>query len=550
MVNDYLLEAFLTRYYLLDAICGDFMTESAKKNSFFELARVFCLDGKKVLRDYYEASCRREFKEIKRLSEYERFCRILEFAKESGQRISFDEVDRKILAQKKQAMLIKKSLFEQDKNLTCERISATLMNLAENGSIDAMVMLSYMEYHGICLCRDETNAVKRVRHCAKWNDLFGNLMGIAYDEGKRVYYDTLYTVFRNASRKPVFDHICQVTGYDGEYSKNPVARIIEKAFALGIIKPNQYDRVFSMVAFSGMIPIEDKEKVLLNKQNGAIAALSDLPFDATWEREVSFDEGCSDDLPLVRSGEIKKIMQNISVARNCPKEAYAPLLIVTSDEYVSDMYANMLGRGFSDSDVVVIDAGTLTLQDFRGDGENVFIRGLSETKSARTVFIFEDCEELAEGPLNEMIKALDNEYRTKYKLFSPPVSFDISGCLIIMIASERNEAVIKLQDHCDTVWTEKINNDEKSFVVNSLFARRAKVFGKPEVILEDNCIEFLSEFDMAHIRQVIDAALRAAIFDKTDSITLETVKTICKERNITAARRGFGYVGGDYSGKN
>lgn len=550
MVNDYLLEAFLTRYYLLDAICGDYMTDDDKRATFFELSGVFCLDNGDELETYYDASCRQEFKGIKSLSEYERFCRILEFAKGSGQNISFDDVDRKILAQKKQAMLLKKSLFEQDKNLTCERIAATLMNLAENGSIDAMVMLSYMEYHGICLCRDEINAVKRVRHCAKWNNLFGNLMGIAYDEGKRIYYDTLYTVLRNASRKQVFDQICSATGYKGEYGKNPIARIIEKAFALGIVKPNQYDRVFSMVAFSQVIPIEDKEKVLLNKQSGAIAALSDIPFDATWDREVSFDEGCADDLPLVRSGEIKKILQNISVARFCPKEAYAPLLIVTSDEYVSDMYANMLSRGFADSEVVEIDAGTLTLQDFRGDGENVFIRGLSETRSAHTVFIFEDCEELAEGPLNEMIKALDNEYRTKYKLFSPPVSFDISGCLIIMIASERNEAVMRLQEHCDTVWTEKINNEEKLFVVSSLFSRRAKVFGKPEVALEENCIEFLSDFDMAHIRQVIDAALRAAIFDKTERITLDTVKTICKERNITTSRRGFGYVGGDYNAKN
>ena len=39
----YLLEPFLVQFYLLEAVCGSFMTEKEKSKLFHELAKVFCL---------------------------------------------------------------------------------------------------------------------------------------------------------------------------------------------------------------------------------------------------------------------------------------------------------------------------------------------------------------------------------------------------------------------------------------------------------------------------------------------------------------------------
>lgn len=551
MMVEYLLEPFLTWYYLLESTCGAFMSEREKSKHFYELAKVFCIPETPELDSCYQDSNLEHFREIADFSSYERFCRMIEFAQKSGQDIGLTERDRMILAQKREAMEIRSELFRQAKNLTKESVSATLQTMAMNGNLDAMVLLSYMEYHGICICRDRNDAVKRIRLCAKWNSLFGNLMGIAYDEEKRQnYYDTLYTILRNAGQKQVFEHICKVRSFSGKCEKNPVARIIEKAFGLGIAKRNIYDQLFAKVAFSDLISVEDKEKLLLNKQKDAIVSLSDIPFDVTWDGAVEFDERCAEDLPLKRKEEIRKILRNVVVAGSCPAEAYTPLLIVSSDDCIADMYSKMLKKGFSESSVIEIDAGTLNTQDFEGGRENVFLRGLSETKSARTVFMLKHCEELSENQLSELMKVLDYGYRKKFKLFRPTVSLDLSGLMFILLSGERNPNVMKLSECCDTVWTERISAEEKDLVVESVFRARLRSFGLEQLTMEEGCLEFLAGYDSKQVQQIVDGALRWAVFEKSDRIPLSTVKAVCKEQNLAVPRRGFGYTGGEYHAKN
>lgn len=547
MLNEYLLEPFLSRFYLLESICGSFMTEQERFDMFRELGKVFCLPECNELQVYYDASRMAHFSDIRDLNAYERLCRTMEFAEKSGQDMDISDMDQMILAQKREAMTVKSELFRQGKNLTRETVSATLLDMAMNGSIDAMVTLSYMEYHGICVCADPETAVKRLRLCARWNDLFGNLMGIAYDrERMQQYYDNLSTILRSATQKQVFDHICRFHGFTGTYEKNSVARIIERAFGMNIIKRGQYDQVFARVAYSELIGIEDKEKLLLNKQKDAIVSLSDLPFNVKWTDPAPFDGNCAEDLPLNREGEVRKLMQNLMVARQCPAAVYMPLLIVAQDEYLTEMYSNLLRKGLSSAPVVELDAATLTSQDFTGFRENVFLRGLSETKSARTVFLLKHCEELQEEQLEELIRMLSFEYRRKFKLFQPAVSLDLSGLQFVLFAGERNRQVLKLAEHCETIWTERISAEEKAAVVESVFHSRSVSFGCDRMTMEDGCREYLAAYDTRQVQMIVDCALRSAIFDKRDSISLSAIKTVCADQNINTPKRGFGYTGGVY----
>lgn len=547
MLNEYLLEPFLARFYLLESICGSFMTEQEKKAMFRELAEVFCLPDCDELRSLYEVSQQAHFSAIRDLNDYERLCRTMEFAEQSGQDMAVSSLDRMILAQKREAMTVRAELFRQEKNLTRETVSTALLDRAMNGSIHAMAILSYMEYHGICVCTDQSTAVKRLRLCARWNDLFGNLMGIAYDrERTQQYYDNLGTILRSATQKHVFDHICRFHGFAGDYEKNSIARIIERAFGLNIIKREQYDQVFARVAYSALIGIEDKEKLLLNKQKDAIVSLSDLPFDARWTEPAVFDETCGETLPLDRKEEVGKILQNLAVARQCPAEVYLPLLIVAQDEYLTEMYSDMLKKGLSAAPVVELDAAALTAQDLTGCRENVFLRGLSETKSARTVFLLKHCEELREEQVDELVRMLSYEYRRKFKLFQPAVSLDLSGLQFVLLAGERNSQVMKLAAHCDTVWTERIRVEEKDAVVNTLFHSRSASFGHGNMTMEEGCLEYLAAYDTRQVQLIVDCALRGAIFHNRDSISLSAIKTICADQNINTPKRGFGYMGGVY----
>ncbi len=545
----YLLEPFLAQFYLLEAICGDFMTEKEKQKLFTELAKVFCLSQEPEIKQYYELSKQECFQQITDYAGYERFCRTVEFAERSGQQIQVSEADRLVLAQKREAMSIKAGLFRQDKNLTRETIATTLLHMAMQGNVDAMATLAYMEYHGLCVCKDRKNAMKRIRLCAKWNHLFGNLMGISYDtENGQNYYDTLYTIFQNASQKQIFNHVCKATDHQAGGSKQPVAKILEKAFGLNLVKRNAYDHNFAKVAFSELISAEDKEKILLHKQKDNVAVLSEIPFDAKCNRTIAFDANCLKKAPLKREGEEKKIKQNLTVATMCPGAVYTPLMLVASDDYVTDMYATLLKQGFGKTPVVELDASLLTAQDFSAGRENVFLRSLSETKSTGTVFFIKHCEALEGENLQSMVKMLDYTYRSKFKLFEPTVSLDLSKLLFVLFAGQQNAATMTFSKCCDTVWTAPVSSSEKHAVIDSVFSARSAAFGCKNMTMEEGCKAFLTAYGTRQVQQIVDGALREAIFEKETAITLSAVQMVCKEQQQVATKREFGYMGGGWNG--
>ena len=544
----YLMEPLLTQFFLIDAICTGFIDDAQRKEIFCELAKIFCVPINEETEGYYEVANSPQYKNIVDYAAYERLCRTIEFAKVSGQDVDLTEVDRVILAQKREAMKTKSDIFKQAKNLTADIIADTLLNTALNGNVDAMVTLSYMEYHGICICKDSKNAVKRLALCAKWNHLFGNLMGIAYDSRNRQsYYNTLYTILRSSNQREVFGYICDFTAYDKPCTKCPVARIIEKAFGLDIIKRSTYDQIFAKVAFSKLLSAEDKEKLLLSKKKDAIVSLSDIPFDVDREKLFDFDSARAKKIPLCREAEMHKILCSLSPATNNRNALYQTLLVAGDDEYVSEMYVGALKAGFAKKNKVFeVDAGTLSAQDFAGAKENFILRGLSETKQSHTVFLVKHCEELEPSAQAELVKLLDYAYRRRFKLLEPTVSMDLSDVLIVLFASDINENVRKLASECDVVWTERISDTEKQTVIDSTFKTRAKSFGIGRAKLEEDGKKYLAPFKTGQIIRIIDSALKKAAYEHESVITAESLKTITAQQNITGSRREFGYLGGVY----
>ncbi len=551
-MTQYLMQAFLSHFYLLEALLipedGNENEERERRAIYNELAHIFCLDDGSLPEIYYTESCRGDFRSIRDHAAYERLCRVLEFGRISGQQAHLTECDRRILGGKREAMTIKQEIVKQDSNMTRENIAQTLRSMAMNGNVHAMTALSYMEYHGIGVHPDRERALRRIRLAAGWNDLFGNLMGIVYDNDQADrYYDRLYTVLTGASGSCVFEHICRTRGVTGPFRKDAVAHILEKAFGMNIVSRNKYDRGYGKVAFSSLVASEDKEKLLLTRQKDAIASLSDIPFDAKGGDAPAFDESCAQQLPLTREGEVDKILRNLTVARCCPAAVYTPLLISSCDEYIAGMYTDMFTRGYANEPLFMIDASTLTEKDFIPGKENILLRGLSATGSARTVFLVTHLDQLQSELTEELQKILDTEYRRRYRLFCPNVSLDLSGVQFILLSAERTQTVTRLSRLCDTVLTERITGEEKSAVVGALFAERARCFGYAHMKMDEDTKAYLLNYDTDKVQQIVDAALCLAVYDRSERITLSMVKQVCEEQNILRQKRGFGYTGGSYA---
>ena len=547
----YLLEPLLTRFFLIDALCDGFIGEGARADIFGELSRVFCVPESDELKAFYAELNTEQYRKITDLSSYERLCRLIQYSESIGRDTELTSADRTILSRKREAMTIKSTLFKQVNNLTKETLGDALLEMAENGSIDAMTTLSFMEYHGICVCPDRENALKRLAHCARWNDVFGNLMGIAYDtERSDVYRNRLYTVLRSSSQRGVFSHVCEFTGYSGGCEKDGVAGIIEKAFALGIVRRSIYDRVYASTAFSDLISEKDKEKLLLSKKKDILATLSDIPFNVK-KKEYGFDECAARDIPLKRPAEMSKIFCGISPAVNGRAAMYRPVLIIGGDGYVTDMYISSLKKGFEKTNPVVeADGGMLTMRDFDTTKENFILRGLSDTKRADTVFIIRGCDELGEREVTELAKLLDYTNRCRFKLSEPTVSIDLSEVLIVLSANESNDRVRRLCEECDVVEAQKISGAEKATVINSLFDSRVKLFGCGEIKLGEGCVGYLSPLKADKMGKIMDGALKLAVYENRTEIVPDDLKKASAQPITNTVKREFGYLGGVRNEKN
>lgn len=544
MLNEYLLEPFLAHYFLIDAVCRPYMSEEGRREVYYELARLFCLEREDV-EEVYAVSNEPHFHAITDLVSYGRLCRTVEFAADRGEDPELTPTDTLILSCKRQAMTVKANLFKQERNMTREAIADTLLTTAVQGSVDAMELLSFLEYHGICVPADRHNAIKRLRLCARWNSLFGNLMGIAYDPERLGHYlSILGTISRTEGQKGAYERICQRSGRTTTFTRDPVARIIERAFGLGIIKRKLYDQFFARIAFSELISSEDKAKLLLNNNPDVIRQYAELPFDAKTGIRAELNTSAPDKMPIRRENEIDRILRSLAVAQTCPASVYKPLMIVSDDAFVGNVYENMLLTLTAGQPTFILDGGTLTERDFDGSRDNVLLRGISETGRVDTYFIIKDCDELEGRTADELIKVLDNNYRGKLKLFNPPVSLDLSEAKLVLLASGRTREVGKLAEFCDTVYVDRVQIGERPAAVEHLFRLGTEAFGLEGMTLTDGARQSLTALSTDRLASVIDALLRRAVYSGEHTVTSEDVRAVCDDEGFTPARRGFGYTGG------
>ena len=542
MTTKFLVENFLVHYYFLESVCTGFISEESKKEMFYSLADIFCLEKSEELEAHYEQSRLDWVRDIEDYFSYERICRMLEFAEISGQEAELDDLDKLTLMSKRTAMVARGEVFRNSKTLTANTLSAMLHESAGNGSVYAMGALSYMEYHGICVLPSPEHAVRLLRPCAKWNDVFANLMGIRYDTANaHGYYARLKTVLGRLGLSHVFDRICEYNGYTFTGKADDISGILAKAISMNLVKKEYFDRPFAGMLFSSIIPIEDKERMAVSKQKEWSCA---IPFDIEASRKMTFDVSCAERTPLDRGEESRAVAENLLFAAMSPDSVYKPLLIASGDEFISDMYAEMIKDGLGDSSVVELDATKLHPMDLSPTVENVFIRSVCNTRSSATVFIIKNCEGLKPEAVEELVKFMDYSVRRRFKPAQTSLSLDLSDMKFILLADEGGWQVKTLSAVCDTVYTKGVTKEEMPRAIDTMLGARASVFSVGKLILAPECYGHLAQHSISELKNITDAIVRDSVLRQRTEVTLEDVMRACKSKHIAHGAQGFGFMGG------
>ena len=541
MKNSYLIEPFLSSFYLAEAICRHFISDTERAEMFLELAGVFCIPDD-CLAEYYRASNESYYRNIVNLADYNKFCRTIEFLKISGKEIECSDTDRLILAQKCNAMKAKHEILPNDANLTRTSLYLTLSDLAERGNVNALSLLAFLEYNGICLSEDKPGALAKIRKAARWNDLFACLMGICYDiERTDRYESTLNAVLTLSGRRSAYESVRTHHFLTEAPERNPEAELLEKAFGIGTVERNLYNRYYADLLGSEIVSYEDKKKLVHSEVQDSL--ISRIPFGASFKQKPRFDRTAADSVPLQREQELRGILRHITVESAGPGGVSKPLMIASSSDFVVGMYRDMLRVGFGDGGAVEIDARILNVHDLDSTVDNVFLRGISRTGSARTVFIIHGCEELERNELEMLTKWLSNSYRKSFVLYNPQITFDLSGIMIVLLATVKGTELSPLTSRCETVFAERVKSEEKRRVIETELASALASYNIKDMSISEECLTFLEEYDTNRIAQIIESAVRNAVYEGRNEIILSDVKEggNCK---VLSTVGSFGFTGG------
>lgn len=537
---DYLKQSFLTYYSLLSSICADHVDCEVRFSLFEELRELFCLPQEK-LQCFYDLLSSSAYRQLEDTAAYERLRRTLAYAEMIGVDTGLTSEDTQLLPQLAQALRKKDQILSHATHMTWEGVLTALQYSAVNGYVDAMLLTAFMEYHGIGVSQDQDRAVRRMALGAKWNSLFGILLCLKYDRAKADEYLGMLTVtLRSVGQREIYTYICRTLDLPCDPVRNEGANLMEKAFAIGVVTRERYDRRFAKIAFSPVIDWQDKQKLLLNgnwqgQTDGIPFGMKQMPIALA---------SVPDTFLMARGGEWEKVMQNIAVAVKCPGLVQKPLLLYGEDECVADAYETALKKLLADAPVVEVDAATLTMHDFEATGEHMLLRALHQTKRADSFLFIKNCDMLDVRLAEELRRVLDPTVRKQFHLSHPSLSLDLGGVRFVLFAAGHTPPVRKLGAVCDTVAFRAASEAEKETVVKETFSVCRDRFGLSVLRLEnDLCISYLAGMKSRRMVQVLDEALRAAVYRGSATLTLEQLEKAACEQANTSFEHGFGYTG-------
>ncbi len=538
IATDKLFSKFLCTSYLVSALVGGLVDRECEMKIFDILSKVYLIKDEEKLNKFRALSFNEDYYGMNTLAEYERTCRMLEYAQMRGIDTSLTDEDRLILSAKRIALRSAKEILPEVENLNPDTLTDALLKGISVGNVTAMTTLAFLNETGIAIGKNHRRAVVNLNHAARWNSISANLL-LAYFDTSRVSecIARILASDKGSDTQELVQYVCECYGVDTPES-DVSSGLLERAFCLGAVERHVCDVTFEGIIYSSAIPVPDKKRAIESYNKGTMNLYDAIPADAATDTAMVWDKGAFSDIAIVREDEIRRIKRNLIGIKGRAKPQYKPLMLVCRDAYVLHEYKRALGRALCKNPIRMLDARHFNDYTFSQTANNVFLSEISSTHTTSTVFMIDSCHALGPVAVSMLSKYLRGDTRAEFRLLQPSLGFDLSGILPVLFSQAEPDGA--LSDYCDVIRLNPITAEEKGVVISDILERYLDAYGIENVTLCDAVVDILKTKSTEQIEECVDEVVKyMALEDREGEVDEEAFKLIMKDIRVTTVKFGF-----------
>ncbi len=526
-MNDLLKDRMVSCYFLTDAVLPH---GADRRQVFARLASAYGIPEEEEL----FAECNRaEIAGINTVGDYYMYERVKALRSVNDARLNTDcELDN-LIAIKGQALIYAHDLQIKPTYGAAEtEIVSRLSDAANAGVVAAMLVYGFILCEGIYAPRNRERGLDCLRKAARWNSTDGAIACLYYDpDNAQKYVDTLYTALSHTPYALVAVKVGE--RYNVTPKNDKLAKLLEEAFARGIVKRERYDHQLARVIYADSLNYADKQQVALSASRELVAAVSGLPLNVKrWQPSAVRLSA----LPFRRTAERKAIEMALNSAYLSSAAKYRPICICGGERYVLGAYAEAIRQTLSDCNVVTLEVANLPQSALDQVRDNVILSALKASR--HNAVVFEMFGEVSERKIEAVRNFLKAGVRGSFKLENIGITLDLSGVFPVCIADKHNAELLK--SDCNVLSLAPLTAEEKRTAVTAAIEENKRVFKMKSVKIEPSAAEKLALAEADVAVEVLDKVFQDMHGEKSRSITCKQVERYINEIGASARVLGFG----------
>lgn len=416
----------LEAYFAVEHVAGRFID---RKKVFKTIGKICCYSDKKI-EELYELVSHKEIGDVTDVESYEQIMRILDYYNRFGMPTEYDEKEHGILEHKGRALTAFMGIRDQYGAVSTRDRVLTFVSVALNSNdVLPLATAAFMLLTGTAVDKDVAKGLSAARKCARWNNAYGMLLLMKYDNANAPkYLGMLKALLDFGALGGEYEAVFARYGESEPRYADNVA-VIEKYLNRHPGEAEKYNPVIARIAYTELFSISDRRKVILSGADDYIASINNLPLSSRAKAEPV--KPLHTEFSEQRSREAREIAA--VVGARCRTGEGQSALILSNNECVTDLYIEAIRNSFPPF-VFTVNAKDLTKIEVTPTIENFVVSALIAAKKPTAVFIVKDIDKIDRGLITDFVKLVNVESAAAYKLSDLHVTLDLSGCVFVATA--------------------------------------------------------------------------------------------------------------------